>query len=237
MNSILAKIVARKREEIAALPDIRLTGDEPPVRDFLAALTGGDQRHRVSLIAEVKKASPSKGVIRTDFNPVDIARAYQAGGAHCLSVLTDEFFFQGHLDYLTEIRAEVDLPILRKDFILDPKQVYQARAAGADAVLLIAECLEPESLKQLHDLILELGMTPLVELYEPANIEAVLACQPALVGVNNRDLNTFEVDLQHCLRVKENVTGQYRSGRRKRYFVSPGYPVDAGSRRRGRAGR
>ncbi len=205
MNSILAKIVARKREEISALPDIRLTGDEPPVRDFHAALTGGDQRHRVSLIAEVKKASPSKGVIRADFNPVEIARAYQAGGANCLSVLTDEFFFQGHLDYLTAIRAEVDLPILRKDFILDPKQVYQARATGADAVLLIAECLEPETLKQLHELTLELGMTPLVELYEPANIDAVLACQPALVGVNNRDLNTFEVDLQHCLRVKERL--------------------------------
>lgn len=173
----------------------------PPL-DFLAALNSGDQTSQVSLIAEVKKASPSKGVIRDDFDPVAIAETYAAAGASCISVLTDEHFFQGHLDFLKAIRSAVDIPLLRKDFILDESQIYQARAAGADAVLLIAECLTPQRLKELHDLIVQLGMTPLVELYDEDNVEAVLACQPKLVGVNNRDLKTFEVDLMHSIRVK-----------------------------------
>lgn len=173
----------------------------PPL-DFLAALNSGDQTSQVSLIAEVKKASPSKGVIRHDFDPVAIAETYAAAGASCISVLTDEHFFQGHLDFLKAIRSAVDIPLLRKDFILDESQIYQARAAGADAVLLIAECLTPQRLRELHDLIVQLGMTPLVELYDEDNVEAVLACQPKLVGVNNRDLKTFEVDLMHSIRVK-----------------------------------
>ena len=204
MSSILDKIVAHKREEIAARPPVEFIAnavDAP--RDFVKALTGGEQAGRVSLIAEVKKASPSKGLIRADFDPVKIAQAYASSGASCISVLTDEHFFKGHLDYLKAIRAAVDVPLLRKDFVLDASQVYEARMAGADAVLLIAECLSPNQLKELHDLIVELGMTPLVELYDEANVDAVLACEPKLVGVNNRDLNTFEVDLMHSIRVKK----------------------------------
>lgn len=206
MPSILDKIVTHKRFELekATTPLAELqaaVSDAPPVRDFATALTSDE----VSLIAEVKKASPSKGVIRADFNPVEIARAYSAGGASCISVLTDENFFQGKLEYLTAIRNAVDLPLLRKDFVLSEYQVYEARVAGADAVLLIAECLSPTELKQLHDLICELNMTPLVEFYDHANLEAVLACEPKLVGVNNRDLKTFEIDLNHSATIRRQV--------------------------------
>ena len=204
MSSILDKIVAHKRQEIAARSPVEFNADAVDApRDFVAALTTGEQAGQVSLIAEVKKASPSKGLIRADFDPVQIAQAYASSGASCISVLTDEHFFKGHLDYLKAIRAAVDVPLLRKDFVLDASQVYEARMAGADAVLLIAECLSPAQLKDLHDLIVELGMTPLVELYDQANVDAVLACEPKLVGVNNRDLNTFEVDLMHSIRVKQ----------------------------------
>ena len=207
MNSILKKIVDHKRTEIAAAKQdrpvedvISATKDQSPARDFVAALR---KNPSVSLIAEVKKASPSKGVIRADFDPVAIAKIYAASGAACISVLTDEHFFQGHLDYLKAIRQEVEIPLLRKDFIIDEYQVFEARAAGADAVLLIAECLEDEQLLNLHQQINELGMTALVELYDAENIEKVLAAKPTLVGVNNRDLNTFEVDLNHSVKVKQ----------------------------------
>jgi indole-3-glycerol phosphate synthase len=159
----------------------------------------------IRLIAEVKKASPSKGVIRPDFDPVAIARTYAQHGASCISVLTDEPYFQGSLDYLRQVRAAVDLPVLRKDFIIDPYQVVEARAAGADAVLLIAECLDDESLARLHDAIIELGMTPLVELYDPANLPRVLQIGARLLGVNNRNLHTFEVDLEHTLRLRRQI--------------------------------
>ncbi len=212
MTSILDKIVNYKLGEIAAAKQ-KLAIDElkslaektPPPLDFLAALTTGDESNRVSLIAEVKKASPSKGVIREDFEPVKIATQYADAGANCISVLTDEHFFQGKLEFLRQIRSAVSVPLLRKDFILDEYQVYEARAAGADAVLLIAECLEAEQLKSLHEKINELGMTALVELYDADNIPAVLACNPKLVGVNNRDLNTFEIDLMHSIRVKQSL--------------------------------
>ncbi len=209
MTSILEEIVATKRHEIAAAREARPESelraallDAPPVRDFLAALSdpGG-----IRLIAEVKKASPSKGVIREDFQPVEIARIYQRHGAAAISVLTDPTYFQGCLQYLTEIRAAVDLPLLRKDFILDCYQLLEARAAGADAVLLIAECLDDKSLHRLHEEALQLGMTPLVELYEPANLARVLACEARLIGVNNRDLRTFEVDLQHTVRLRAQI--------------------------------
>ena len=212
MNSILDKIVAHKLGEIAAaksarpLDEVQAAATQAPeTRDFLAALTQNDQSNQVSLIAEVKKASPSKGVIREDFSPVAIASSYARSGASCISVLTDEHFFQGSLDYLRDVRAAVETPVLRKDFILDEYQVFEARAAGADAVLLIAECLSPGQLKDLHAVIVDLKMTALVELYDSANIEAVLACNPTLVGVNNRDLNTFEIDLHHSIRVKQNL--------------------------------
>ncbi|PHS10144.1 MAG: indole-3-glycerol-phosphate synthase [Blastopirellula sp.] len=209
MATVLDKIVATKKEEIAAakatLAASELTAqlaDAPPVRDFFDALASTES---ISLIAEVKKASPSKGLIREDFHPVEIAKAYQAGGASCISCLTDEHYFQGHLDYLKQIRAEVDIPILRKDFILDRYQLLEARVAGADAVLLIAECLDDCSLRALHNETLELGMIPLVELYEPQNVERVLEAGAALIGVNNRDLRTFEVDLNHTLNMRKQI--------------------------------
>ena len=157
------------------------------------------------LIAEVKKASPSKGLIRADFDPVTIAACYAEAGASCLSVLTDRDYFQGSLEYLSEIRKHVSLPLLRKDFIIDEYQVYEARAAGADAVLLIAECLAPERLDQLYRLIRELDMHALIELYDPQNLPAVLATGSPLVGVNNRDLHTFVVDLNHTLRLQQQI--------------------------------
>ena len=207
MNSILEKIVNHKLTEIATakssrpLKDVAAAADAAATpRNFLDALQRSPE---IALIAEVKKASPSKGIIRADFDPVAIAKTYADSGASCISVLTDEHFFQGHLDYLTSISNQVDIPLLRKDFIIDPYQVFEARAAGADAVLLIAECLDAEQLIQLHQQIVELGMTPLVELYDARNVEKVLAADPVLVGVNNRDLNTFEVDLSHSVKVKQ----------------------------------
>lgn len=168
----------------------------PPCRDFHAALAEGQ---RVNLIAEVKRASPSAGLIREDFDPAAIAKCYVAGGASCISVLTDEPFFQGSLDYLRTVRAAVDIPILRKDFIVDRYQLLQARHSGADCVLLIAECLAPGELKQLHDWSVELGMQTLIELFDPPNLDAVLATGTQLVGINNRDLRTFKTSLQHTL--------------------------------------
>ena len=209
MSTVLDRIVANKREEIAlvkqrrdiqALKDAVVTA--PPIRNFAEAL----RRHeKIKLLAEVKKASPSKGVIRPQFQPVDIALAYEAGGAAAISVLTDEPFFQGQLDYLTRIREAVAIPVLRKDFILDEYQVYEARVAGADAVLLIAECLPGEELQRMYDCIIGLGMTALVELYEPIHLERVLATGTPLVGVNNRDLRTFAVDLEHVIRLRPQI--------------------------------
>lgn len=172
------------------------------MRNFFNPLASGGN---IKLIAEVKKASPSKGVIRADFDPISIARIYEAHGASCLSVLTDETYFQGHLNYLRQIRANVELPLLRKDFILDSYQLLEAREAGADAVLLIAECLDDCSLRNLHNEALELELTPLVEFYEPENLERVLAAGAQLIGVNNRDLRSFEVDLDHTIRMREKV--------------------------------
>ncbi len=203
MRTVLDSIVIQKRLEIAAARERRseselerVLADAPPVRDFVAALRNAPG---MALIAEIKKASPSAGLIREDFDPVEIARTYAAHGASCLSVLTDEQFFHGHLDYLTAVRNAVDCPVLRKDFILDRYQVLEARCAGADAVLLIAECLEDNALRDLYEQIISLGMTALVELYEPANLERVLALRPPLVGVNNRNLKTFTTDLKHTL--------------------------------------
>ncbi len=210
MNSILKKIVNHKRTEIAAAKTAAprheleaMITDAPPVRNFHQALAGDG----ISLIAEVKRMSPSKGLIRADFDPVEIAKSYQAGGAHCVSVLTDENFFGGSLDFLVRIRRDVQLPLLRKDFVLDEYQVLEARASGADAVLLIAECLESSLMKQLYDAVTGLGMTALVELYDAANVDAVLDCNPVLIGINNRDLNTFEVDLQRTVRMRSRIPG------------------------------
>ncbi len=209
MRTVLDSIVVQKRKEIAAAKGrrsegelLRAAADAPPVRDFAAALRAAPQ---IGLIAEIKKASPSAGLIREDFDPVEIARVYEAHGASCLSVLTDEQFFQGHLGYLRDVRAVTALPVLRKDFVLDPFQVAEARAAGADAVLLIAECLDDGPLRELYDAIRSFGMTPLVEVYEPPNVERVLALGPELLGVNNRNLKTFVTDLKHTIHLAAKV--------------------------------
>jgi indole-3-glycerol phosphate synthase len=209
MTTILDQIVASKRREIEAarrqtpegLLRERLT-EAPPVRDFFTPLAAGGP---IRLIAEIKKASPSQGVIRADFDPVAIARTYQRHGATCLSVLTDEPFFQGRLDYLREVRQAVDLPLLRKDFILDTHQLLEARLAGADAVLLIAECLDDCQLRKLFRETIDLGMTPLVELYEPQNLKRVFDAGATLIGVNNRDLKTFQTDLAHTIRLRARI--------------------------------
>ncbi len=209
MSTILDRIVAYKREEVAAarrrLPEAeleaRLAG-LPPARDFRAALEAGPG---VQVIAEVKKASPSAGIIRADFDPVAIARIYEANGAACISVLTDEPSFQGRLEYLTQIRAAVVRPLLRKDFLLDRYQLLEARAAGADAVLLIAEILPGDALLLLLGQAQELGMQALVELYDRDNLPRVLAAGARLVGVNNRDLRTFRTRLDHTLELAREI--------------------------------
>jgi indole-3-glycerol phosphate synthase len=209
MTTILDTIVAQKRREVAeakaSVPEEALgqrAAAAPPVRDFYAALT---RTGPIRLVAEVKRASPSKGVLRTDFHPVAIARTYQQHGAVAISVLTDQAHFQGSLEDLARVRAAVELPVLRKDFIIDPYQVVEARAAGADAVLLIAECLDDAALRLLHARIIALGMTPLVEFFEPANLPRVLAAGARVVGINNRDLRTFRTDLEHTLRLRAQV--------------------------------
>lgn len=209
MSTILEKIVATKRAEIEKAKAVRPAGqlraalaDSRLVRDFFSPLAVGGS---IKLIAEVKKASPSAGLIRADFDPVQIAMTYQEHGASCISVLTDESYFQGRLEYLTQIRGAVDLPLLRKDFVLDEYQILEARVAGADAVLLIAECLDDCQLRKLYNAVCDLGMTPLVELYEPENLQRVFDVGATLIGVNNRNLHTFEVDLNHAIRLRERV--------------------------------
>ena len=203
MSDILERIVAVKRQEIerrrAEFPQRQLEArlaDAPPVRDFRAALETGPG---LGVIAEVKKASPSAGVLRADFDPLAIARIYEANGASAISVLTDEPFFQGHLAYLTAIRQAVAPPVLRKDFILDPYQIIEARVAGADAVLLIAEILGTEELPALLNQVHALGMQALVELYDRVNLRRVLDAGATLIGVNNRNLRTFVTSLDHTL--------------------------------------
>jgi indole-3-glycerol phosphate synthase len=158
------------------------------------------------VIAEIKQASPSAGVIRSDFDPLQLARQYTAGGADCLSVLTDVDFFQGRLEYLTGARGETTVPVLRKDFLYDRYQIWEARAAGADCVLLIAECLDDCHLRDLYFLASELGMAALIELHDPENLDRVLKLEPELVGVNNRDLRTFQTDLNHSIELRRQVT-------------------------------
>lgn len=199
MSTILDTILATKRDEVSALKTAykpaELAGrcaDLPPTRGFKSALLPG-----MSLIAEVKKASPSKGLIRPDFDPVTIARAYEAGGAHCLSVLTDVNYFQGSLDYLGQIREAVALPLLRKDFLIDPLQVYEARLAGADAILLIVAAIPaPARLAELRHVAESLGMDALVEVHDEREVELAVESGATLIGVNNRDLKTFEVHLE-----------------------------------------
>ncbi|MBL8133688.1 MAG: indole-3-glycerol phosphate synthase TrpC [Anaerolineae bacterium] len=208
-ETILDRILARKLEEVArlmpALPELRTAAESAPSpRDF----TGVLRRETVALIAEVKRASPSKGVLIADFDPVRIAQVYAANGAAALSILTDEDFFLGHLDHLRAVRAAVPLPVLRKDFVIDAAQVYQARAAGADAVLLIVMALEDSQLADLHDLIRELGMAALVEVHNETELERALRAEATLIGVNNRDLRTFQEDFGTTARVAAHLSGE-----------------------------
>jgi indole-3-glycerol phosphate synthase len=200
--NILKIIVEEKKREVARLParliaagdlrDALLERDER--RDFLAALRQ-PRRGDIALIAEVKKASPSAGVICMDFDPVRIAREYEMAGASCLSVLTDEKFFQGSPDYLRQIRAAVKLPLLRKDFIIDERQILEAVEWGADAILLIVAILSDEQLAKFHSLAMEAGLAALVEVHDEAELERASKINPQLIGINNRNLKTFKVDL------------------------------------------
>ena len=197
--TILDEIVEQKKREIARLPErIIAAGDLRDAmlergerRDFRAALRAS----RVALIAEVKKASPSAGIICKDFDPVRIAKEYESAGANCLSVLTDEKFFQGSLDYLRQIRAAVKLPLLRKDFIIDERQILEAIEWGADAILLIVAILDDALLKRFHSLATGAGLAVLVEVHDEVELERALSIGVELIGVNNRDLKTFKVDL------------------------------------------
>lgn len=207
--TILDKILVETRRTIerdrSRVSDAQLEAsikDLPPCRDFHGALAKGDQ---VQLIAEVKRASPSAGLIRDDFDPSEIARQYESGGAACISVLTDEPFFQGSLDYLRQVRQAVEIPLLRKDFIIDRYQLLQARDAGADCVLLIAECLSGEEIQALTEQAFALGLQTLTELYDPENLEKVLETRTRLVGVNNRNLKTFETSLDHTLSLRPSI--------------------------------
>lgn len=208
-RDVLAEIVEHKRSEILATKQRcqaenweKQAVERPAPVNFQDALL---QCPRMAVIAEIKKASPSAGVIRPNFDPVAIAQSYHEGGAQCLSVLTDENFFQGSLQYLRDVAKAVPMPVLRKDFILDPCQIFEAKLAGASAVLLIAECLTPQELTSLVKLTQDLQMTPLVELYEESNLEAVLESGATLIGVNNRNLRTFVTDIQHTIDLLEKV--------------------------------
>jgi indole-3-glycerol phosphate synthase len=203
MPTILDRIMETKRTEVAAaraaVPDAALerrVADLPPTRDFTAAVGRPGQ---VNVIAEVKKASPSAGVIRADFDPVAIATVYAARGAAAISVLTDTDYFQGSLAYLTAVRRAVAVPVLRKDFVLDRYQLLEARAAGADAALLIAECLPGDRLAALQREATELGLHTLVELHDAEELPRVLDCGARVIGINNRDLRTFTTRLEHTL--------------------------------------
>lgn len=207
-GTILDKILARKIEEVAerqqntSLHTIRESAEKADTpRDFLGAL----QKDTVALIAEVKKASPSKGVLIADFEPVNIGRTYAENGASAISVLTDADFFQGHLDYLRAVREAVNVPVLRKDFIIAPYQVYEGREAGGDAMLLIVSALDDAQMADLFALISELNMTALVEVHNEAEMERALRLDAKLIGVNNRDLKTFDVDLNTTARLANMI--------------------------------
>lgn len=206
MSDILKKILAVKVQEVAAakqakpLTVLRAEAEQAsPVRDFTAAIRSKIAAGKPAVIAEIKKASPSKGVLRADFNPAEIAASYAKHGAACLSVLTDEQFFQGSVAYLQQARAACNLPVLRKDFMVDTYQIYQARAMGADAILLIAAALTLEEMKEFEALAHDLKMAVLVEVHDGTELDLALQLTTPLMGINNRNLRTFEVSLQNTI--------------------------------------
>jgi indole-3-glycerol phosphate synthase len=212
MSDILNKIIAVKHQEVAAarqrksLASIRADAESRVLtRDFVGALRAKIATGLPAVIAEIKKASPSKGVIREDFIPADIAQAYAEHGAACLSVLTDKDFFQGQVDHLKQARASCDLPVLRKDFMIDPYQVYESRVMGADCILLIAACLTDAQMAEMEAVARSLDMAVLVEVHDAAELQRALKLQTPLVGINNRNLHTFEVSLDTTINMLKDV--------------------------------
>ena len=212
MSDILDKIVAVKHQEVAAarkrtsLETMRADAESRVLtRDFVGALKAKIAAGKPAVIAEIKKASPSKGVLREDFIPADIAQSYAEYGAACLSVLTDVQFFQGQVDYLKQARASCQLPVLRKDFMVDPYQIYESRAMGADCILLIAACLDDAQMKDLEAIARSLDMAVLVEVHDGAELKRALKLKTPLIGINNRNLKTFEVTLDTTLSLKAQV--------------------------------
>jgi len=206
--TVLKKIVARKVEEIAERSSHKSIGDleksiavardsDQAPRGFVNAMVNSIAQGKPAIIAEAKKRSPSKGLLRDPFNPAQIARSYQAGGASCMSVLTDADFFEGSEHYLIEARAACSLPVIRKDFIIDPYQVFEARAIGADCILLIVSCLEQRQMQELNSLAHRLGMDVLIEVHGGDELEQALSLDNKLLGINNRNLHTFEVSLDN----------------------------------------
>jgi indole-3-glycerol phosphate synthase len=241
--NILDTIFEQKKVEIARLPErLIAAGDLRDAmlergerRDFMAALRK-PRRGNAALIAEVKKASPSAGVICPDFDPVRIAKEYEAAGASCLSVLTDEKFFQGSLDYLRQIREAVNLPLLRKDFIIDDRQILEAIEWGADAILLIVAILEDAQLRRLHELAMGAGLAVLVEVHDEAELARALAIGTQLIGVNNRDLKTFKVDLATTERLASKLPGTANSSQQTLLVAESGIHTRADVERLTRCG-
>ena len=210
MADVLAKIIETKRDEVAALKASPIAGDlakmaadQAPTRGFANALIKASETG-YGLIAEVKKASPSKGLIRADFNPAEIAKAYQAGGATCLSVLTDQEYFQGHMDYMIAARAAVSLPVLRKDFMIDTLQVTEARAHGADAILIIMAAVDDQLAVELEDAAMALDMDVLVEIHDEEELKRAQVLKSPLLGVNNRNLKTMTTSLETGTRMLQD---------------------------------
>lgn len=209
---ILDDIVEHKRVELElsqksrSLSDLKsLLRKQDPPRDFYGLATQTDD---IKIIAEVKKASPSKGEISKDFDPVKIAKSYERGGAFAISVLTDERFFMGSLEYLSQVRANVSVPVLRKDFTIDPYQIYEARYYGADIILLIVSILDTESIRSFRELAEELGMCAIVEVHDESELEKALEAESRIIGINNRDLKTFDVNINTSERLVAKIPGE-----------------------------
>ncbi|WP_118184962.1 indole-3-glycerol phosphate synthase TrpC [Paraburkholderia phosphatilytica] len=213
MSDILERIIAVKREEVrvaeqsAPLEELRLAASAQDLRDFVGALRAKHELGEAAVIAEVKKASPSKGVLREHFVPADIARSYSEHGAACLSVLTDVQFFQGSTTYLKEARAACSLPVLRKDFIVDPYQIVEARAMGADAILLIAAALDTAQMQDFEAFAHSLGLAVLVEVHDRDELHEALTLKTPLIGINNRNLRTFETSIDTTLGMLDEIPG------------------------------